>query len=160
MSPAAPPVPTPHQGPPVPSRRQRDSLWLCADWLRSRCPGWCCAAWACTGVPRLGQSAPITCHYNTLLGVGHPLQQRPVGCFSSLLMHNFQILGSALCQLREVPSQLTGAPQSNDWREVAGAQGLGCRGRNGARSKVPGGAAVRCAVRCAGSCWAGCCAYF
>ena len=77
----------------------------------------------------------------------HPLQQRPVGCFSSLLMHNFQILGSALCQLREVPSQLTGAPQSNDWREVAGAQGLGCRGRNGARSKVPGGAAVRCAVR-------------
>ena len=78
---------------------------------------------------------------------GHPLQQRPVGCFSSLLIHNFQILGSALCQLREVPSQLTGAPQSNDWREVAGAQGLGCRGRNGARSKVPGGAAVRCAVR-------------
>ena len=77
----------------------------------------------------------------------HPLQQRPVGCFSSLLMHNFQILGSALCQLREVPSQLTGAPQSNDWREVAGAQGLCCRGRNGARSKVPGGAAVRCAVR-------------
>eukprot|EP01044_Picomonas_judraskeda_P009123 COSAG03_NODE_1090_length_4844_cov_5.008851_3_plen_107_part_00 len=47
----------------------------------------------------------------------------------------------------EVPSQLTGAPQSNDWREVAGAQGLCCRGRNGARSKVPGGAAVRCAVR-------------
>ena len=77
----------------------------------------------------------------------HPLQQRPVGCFSSPLIHNFQILGSALCQLREVPSQLTGAPQSNDWREVAGAQGLGCRGRNGARSKVPGGAAVRCAVR-------------
>ena len=77
----------------------------------------------------------------------HPLQQRPVGCFSSLLIHNFQILGSALCQLREVPSQLTGAPQSNDWREVAGAQGLCCRGRNGARSKVPGGAAVRCAVR-------------
>ena len=67
----------------------------------------------------------------------HPLQQRPVGCFSSLLIHNFQILGSALCQLREVPSQLTGAPQSNDWREVAGAQGLCCRGRNGARSKVP-----------------------
>ena len=60
-------------------------------------------------------------------------------------MHNFQILGSALCQLREVPSQLTGAP--NDWREVAGAQGLGCRGRNGARSKVPGGAAVRCCSR-------------
>ena len=55
----------------------------------------------------------------------------------------FQILGSALCQLREVPSQLTGAPQSNDWREVAGAQGLFCRGRNGARSKVPGGAAVK-----------------
>ena len=68
----------------------------------------------------------------------HPLQQRPVGCFSSLLIHNFQILGSASCQLREVPSQLTGAPQSNDWREVAGAQGLCCRGRNGARSKVPG----------------------
>ena len=67
----------------------------------------------------------------------HPLQQRPVGCFSSLLMHNFQILGSALCQVRVVPCLLSGAPLSNDWREVAGAHGLGCRGRNGARSKVP-----------------------
>ena len=98
-------------------------------------------------VQGIAHSDPDSSYPRSTYHYSHPLQQRPVGCFSSPLMHNFQILGSALCQLREVPSQLTGAPQSNDWREVAGAQGLGCRGRNGARSKVPGGAAVRCAVR-------------
>ena len=67
--------------------------------------------------------------------------------FSSLLIHNSRSSARRRVNCHEVPSQLTGAPHSNDWREAAGAQGLCCRGRNGAPPKVRGGAAVRCAVR-------------
>ena len=77
----------------------------------------------------------------------HPLQQRPVECFSSLLIHDSRSSARRRVSCREVPSQLTGAPQSIDWREAAGAQGLCRRGRNGAPPKVRRGAAVRCAAR-------------
>ena len=46
------------------------------------------------------------------------------GVFLQSINTQFPIRGSALCPLRVVPSLLTGAPQTNDWREVAAAQGL------------------------------------
>ena len=52
----------------------------------------------------------------------HPLQQRPVERFSSLLIHSSRSSPRRRVNCPEVPSQLTGAPQSNDWWEVTGAR--------------------------------------